>query len=505
MIRITRNQKAQEERENSAFSILVTAALKSKNDTIPYPDFIQSLKGSYEVHPIVRLAAWVTMVYDSQGLPVPNLDPLLQLDLIDQVRFPLVHSSFGSPSSLRTCDAFCARGDYSNLAWMKEAVSHGYSMDWKAVKGVWNNLFITSASEFHGLLSVAPDPSACLSAVHPKNLSLLIESSNDSEFAKQIVHYYEFNPSEAQNPDSPYFTACWFLFRNQPRPFSKTILERNHDSFETTLATFKWASQYGFNKITLINDVQERKEFIRETLNELTAYLLSKEPKIRKQIVSSPTVDSIVSLWSQTFSSMLVLGCYKKGANEIEGVPYIVGLILANAQYPPNDNWPQLVKVLSAILHHRGESEQVNPLIENEFFRKYLNASVRDEQHEFSLPKEPFVSGLMETKGSLSKEWQIRLLTTKGVRLPDKYCHSEGLNKLKMGLYSLRSLDDIKIDEGLMKSELKSMYERSVKKETQMEWTAEQGLKQRQINEMRFLTRVRILFFFIYFHILIAC
>lgn len=76
------------------------------------------------MHPILRLAAWVKRIHQSRHFDVPSLDCLFQLKVIDQVGFPLV-IDFGT-SSVKSCDTFAQRGNYSNLKWMHDTLTHGY-------------------------------------------------------------------------------------------------------------------------------------------------------------------------------------------------------------------------------------------------------------------------------------------------------------------------------------------------------------------------------------------
>jgi hypothetical protein len=81
---------------------------------------------SLQVHPILRLAAWVKRVHQESKRNIPTLDCLLKLKIIDQIGFPLV-LDVGYNSSIQSCDAFSQKGNYNNLLWMQEMLTHGYA------------------------------------------------------------------------------------------------------------------------------------------------------------------------------------------------------------------------------------------------------------------------------------------------------------------------------------------------------------------------------------------
>lgn len=127
---------------NSPVQLLIqTALLSASNDIASYPEFTRMLKGAMKVHPLLRLVAWVKRVHIELDLACPPLDCLLQLKVIDQIGFPLVLGIGSTPSSLRHCDAFAQKGDYSNLLWILSALTHGYSV-WFFFHFVLLNLLI---------------------------------------------------------------------------------------------------------------------------------------------------------------------------------------------------------------------------------------------------------------------------------------------------------------------------------------------------------------------------
>jgi len=71
---------------SSAVRLLVLTCLSdSSNRACSYREFTARTTASHEAHPVLRLAAWVVYVFRRQGHPVPPLDVLRRLDVIDQV------------------------------------------------------------------------------------------------------------------------------------------------------------------------------------------------------------------------------------------------------------------------------------------------------------------------------------------------------------------------------------------------------------------------------------
>lgn len=122
------------------------------------------------------------MAYKKVGLRQPHLDSLRQLQIIDQVGFPLILSTSSRSYPLSSVKGFAKYGDFNNLAWMADAIQHGYvgslhfhrstntsryAMDWNQAKKAWGEQYITSFVDLSHLLSVCP-----------VSLNLICKSSN---------------------------------------------------------------------------------------------------------------------------------------------------------------------------------------------------------------------------------------------------------------------------------------------------------------------------------------
>ncbi len=69
------------------------------------------------------------MIHNALKLPVPTLDPLLRLRLVDKVGFPYI-LDIGGENSLLSCDSFSRKGDYLDIKWIADTVEHGYGISY---------------------------------------------------------------------------------------------------------------------------------------------------------------------------------------------------------------------------------------------------------------------------------------------------------------------------------------------------------------------------------------
>jgi hypothetical protein len=389
----------------SPIQLLVKYALLDQIGTIcSYPEFAKRLKTSHKVHPIVRFAAWIRMVCYHMKAPEPQYDPLLRLQMVDQVGFPLIVATSNNTGSLVSCDAFAKKGDYNDLKWLANTVEHGYAIDWNTVAACWQSQFITSPKDFEHLMSVCPDPSACVAAINSKNLSLLIESSTVS-LCNRVLNYLVPSQEEHLRPDSAYYTAAWFLFRNQPdAPYTSQVVTNAKVDITKMLI---WASHFGFYATNVPNDPRGRTKFLQQELNKATGNLLKEMDKQKDVLLCNKLKDMIVELWSHNFASLSVVGTTN------DGMPYEAAFILAESQYPPRLDWHPLLQILSRILHKHGDQTDCDSLVNHEMFYRFKEREKTDPTDDFMLPGKPyqFVEGLLTASGALHKEWQIRLVS----------------------------------------------------------------------------------------------
>lgn len=280
------------------------------------------------------------------------------------------------------------------------------------------------------------NPGACLRAVDLKNLSVLVESGSH-RLAKMVIDFYEVDKEhqirEENQPDSPFYAAAWLLLRQQDKlPFSTQPLQ---DAKVDVTKVLLWASRFGFHALAVTDHVEERTVFLQQTLIECSMNILDGAESAPKLVENQ-----IVSLWSHIFAPLLKVGT-KQG-----GVPHKVTLLLAAHQYPPKAEWPVLVQHLSAVLFGKADKTNVENLLNTDFFHRLHEKSAKDPDHSFSLPSgrvgTQFVTGLLTLgpQGAvLSRRWQVHLLTTPGVIIPDQFARYCALLKSYLYLSLLQS------------------------------------------------------------------
>ncbi|KAL6063483.1 CAZy families GT2 protein (Fragment), variant 3 [Balamuthia mandrillaris] len=509
--------------------LLVRTALQDKRaDLCSYSEFVRGLPNSHRAHPVVRLAAWLTMLHieTSKDQSVPSLDILKQLRLVDQILFPLLTGTSLSPCSLQGCNAFTRQGDYTDLDWMANSIEHGYAIDWGAVSNVWALEFVTDAQKFERLLSICPDPKACLSAITPKNLCVLIESFATTSLARRVLEHTTFiNTKENEYPtsDSTYFTAAWFLLRNQSPPYSDEVLRQLNVRL---LSVLLWASFYSFHFLNVVDDPKGRETFLRELLIKVTTKRLLKMLNLKAYLFGDAddslhgnsllTVrlkiqrmrQDIIDIWSHVFAPLLRAGLRNNG------IPYEACLMLAASQYPVNSAWPLLIRHLSAVLHQRADQAIVNSLENHEIFFRLHERSAEQPDHDFILPgitryssasdREmekmeggDFVPALLSLPNSvqLSVWWQMKILTTPGIHVLNELDVQSCLSKLDKGIAVLKGAYQLKVVDGPLRDEICKLVGASSSPSESSVGDAlsrhtNRLMKSQQNHEMRFLKRI---------------
>lgn len=239
-----------------------------------------------------------------------------------------------------------------------------------------------------------------------------------------VIEFYEVTPVQLQHElnssNSPYYSASWFLLRQQEFPLS---LKPLHSLRVDVLKVLLWASRFGFHALYVKDQHIERTRFLQSTLIDCTTNLLATIDTETQPKHIMELQNQIATLWSHVFSPLLIVGTKQNG------VPHAVTLLLASRQYPPKSDWPLLVKCLCSVLHEKAEKIQTDYLLESDLFRRLNERKSSDQDHTFTLPSGSlgtrFVTGLLYVgpAGSvLSREWQSRLLTTANVVIPDQFC-----------------------------------------------------------------------------------
>eukprot|EP00667_Euglena_gracilis_P000022 EG_transcript_22 len=416
---------------SSPLQLLVfTGLLDHHNVLCSYKEFVARLTNAHKAHPCVRLAAWVHYVCCSVGLETPSLECLGQLEVIDQVGFPLILSEAGV-GSLDSCLAFYKAGDYTDLAWMAEAIVHGHAMNWAQVRDCWAHHYISDPTAFSHLLSVCTDPEAVLNALSPKNLCLLINAS-DGVLSHIVLQHYTPGETAAETEESPYFAAAWFAIRNAERVgqgYSDGWLPLVRKA--SVLQVLKWASDYAFHLLDVLDDPEGRQEYCQQLLVRETNAVAAECRRDRH------VQAQIVSLWSNIFAPLLVLG-------PPDGVPYDIAYLIAKSQHPPKASWPPFVQLLCNIAHGHAEPGEVDGIYDHPFFTEYLQAEPADGGRAAAyVPPEMLATFLGLENGQLSKRWQVRILTSPHCVLDEAPNPLQQKKNLVEGLRALGSRDDI--------------------------------------------------------------
>lgn len=336
----------------SPIRLLVSTALLSNDEICSYEDFMRQMKNSHHLHPLLRIAIWVKMVREKSTLPtdLDSLSTLKKLKVIDQPIFPRIEYS-ASDSPLDKCSALTRKGNYMDLEWLMETLEHGYNLDWTLAKEQWSNQYLTNALDLAHLLSVTSDPGSCLDAVDPRNISSLIESQREMSLAEQCIeHSKEYqmidDPQKILNlieksgfSDSVFFSASWFVFKNQ----NISRVKENKKIMNSLPLIFLWASEFASDKLEVLSGASERTKELRTQLFKISSDLVEKRNNTKgKERLDWEKI--IIKLWSFIFRPLLD---FSEEMNN--GVPFEIAFILAFNQTNIREEWPEIISVINKI------------------------------------------------------------------------------------------------------------------------------------------------------------
>ena len=307
--------------------------------------------------------------WSEEGPRLPNLAPLLQLQVIDQSGFPLV-TGFGGISSLFETNAFSEHGDYTDLVWIKQALQKSYAINWREVKECWKNNFLTDPDAFRNLLAMCPDPRGCIAAVNKMNLTIMLQTSSNIDLALDLAWKIFENINSADESDStakiadqydPLFQVSWFLFtRNPSKSDEKSLRQFNpahHLTADLRLSFLRWAAKHSTLEAV---DKDECRTHLYDLLKTCTSELLT-GVHLRS---ADEITDAVVEVWSNNFAPLTrdllakEVGPDDENSKQAELIATEVGdtidrrffYWLAASQYPPNRGWPRLVQLLSTTM-----------------------------------------------------------------------------------------------------------------------------------------------------------
>ena len=78
---------AEQQQFSNPVQLLVHTALLGSDtdcDVLPYGEFVRLATQAHIYHPLVRIAAWIHYAHERVRQPVPKLDSLRQLHVVDQ-------------------------------------------------------------------------------------------------------------------------------------------------------------------------------------------------------------------------------------------------------------------------------------------------------------------------------------------------------------------------------------------------------------------------------------
>jgi len=142
-----------------------------------------------------------------------NLGVFLEYEYVDQVGTPfqLREPAVGNLARGR---AFSWSGDYESLDDVIDAVKRGHSINWHDLhERHWKKTTVTESEKVCKLLSTCRNPGACLEALTPSNLALLLRSSSP-ENSCIIAHHTLRNKVHEGSREAPYPQALWALILN---------------------------------------------------------------------------------------------------------------------------------------------------------------------------------------------------------------------------------------------------------------------------------------------------
>jgi len=329
--------------------------------------------------------------------------------------------------------------DINDLNWIGQSLKRGYSINWEKAGVVWKDKFIMDAKMFDFVLSVCPNPSACLASVHPRNLCNLIENQkSSSDLASRVLASV---PLDYRASNSPYCTAAWKLIRENLS--DKNYRLPNNDVLDVLL----WASNYGAN-LNGISQDPHGSNCALQTLIEREANGAWKKYE-RKELSEDEISNILVGLYNNVFALFLSIAdniYTNKGLH-----PDAIVFLCAKCR-KVNNKWPPFAKIISKIIQKKATPGLLSRLKEDPFFR-HKDGSLRCPENI------DFVCGLLEVD-SLDVEWQTAILVLE-VAIPNEYATKPG--KLERSLYpGFHKLghNRVKIRDGAVMEALKKKMEK---------------------------------------------
>lgn len=115
-----------------------------------------------------------------------------------------------------------------------------------------------------------------MSIIQRPNLCTLLERRSETSLALSVAKHFRKLDNEEQDPQSPYFTAAWFLLRHLPVQNAIATLKTSEVDL---LQMLVWASEFGFTKTGVKDNATLRNQMLQNELVDQSKVLLTQKDR----------------------------------------------------------------------------------------------------------------------------------------------------------------------------------------------------------------------------------
>ncbi|CAE8619805.1 unnamed protein product [Polarella glacialis] len=427
------------------FAVLFNvAALDAEADSAcSYHEFASRMPRSlYSAPPATRLLSWCAYMRSlyPQTRDLPDLATICAHEYVDQIGVPFLLREVGSGNPSRG-RAFSWAGDYESIDDIIDALKRGHSVDWQDLhEKVWRKTTITEGEKVCLLLSNCRNPGACLEALKPENLALLLRTTVPSS-AVMLAHATLHNDVHLNDEGAPYQEAFWIIVLNDPKVNSAATLAELTDRvpeerlarhpnsqayfsgvgrgaqtslLPKLLSCLQWARENSHDHRELSGglDDKSRQELLRRTL-VLATVCSGCDATLQGQLWCSGFAQLLVTPTAQTEAAWVAIG---QGSLRGKVIPSAMPVDCLRGwlglQEAMERSWPQEIKHLWAILRCKAPAE---PVI-NELWES--NRPLLLDPGSGTKISTDVVRGMIHNEGGdLNKDIQKAILTS-GCKVP---------------------------------------------------------------------------------------
>jgi len=297
----------------------VAAMDEANDDACSFHEFSQRMPRSlFFAPPGVRLLCWSAYMAGLKAkqaggaAPLPSgasLAAIVEYEYVDQVGTPFQLCEAAS-CNLSRGRAFSWAGDYESLDSIIDATKRGHSIDWNDLhERNWKRTTITEGDKVCVLLSACRNPGACLEALTPANIALLLRTSSP-ESAVTLARHVLKNRVHERSSEALCHRALWALMLNDCTVSSPSQLAEASDF---VISAEIWSAQEEATPmvprlLAAMEWAQENAGDDRQTSSALSA--TSRDDLLRRTLVlatlrggGSPEQQG--QLWSGVFAQLL--------------------------------------------------------------------------------------------------------------------------------------------------------------------------------------------------------